>query len=226
MFRLILIVGIIGFVVTILFVVFNGVIKNDQTDVVTPQPESNFPDSQEITDFPHENEDDSHVQHFEATPAEYDVVELPTSGLVTSLVRSNPSSEFQNVLSEIYIDIFWKVECQLPDGSKENAVILTAKHSNEPEGGDIDLARYAIRNWEPQIAYDLGQTLFSENQANFNSVVLDFDNYGTDSRYTVFTSGSKEYEIHYGWVLNFPIFAPSHECLIAAINDTYAPHSH
>jgi hypothetical protein len=224
MFRLILISGIIGFISVILFVVFSGVIKNEQVDIVTPQPGTDFPDSQEITDI--HDDHNPEVEYFEATPSEYEVVELPASGLVTSLVRANPSNEFQNVLSEIYLDIFWKVQCQLPDGSVENAVILTAKHSNEPEGGDIDLARYAIRNWEPQVAYDMGQTLFSEAQANFDSVILDFDNYDTDSRYTVFNAGAKEYEIHYGWVLNFPIFAPSHECLTAAINDTYAPHAH
>jgi len=55
---------------------------------------------------------------------------------------------------------------------------------------------------------------------------LTFTNYDANSRFTTFTVDAVEYEIHYGWVLNFAMFASSQDCLVAAIDNLYAPHSH
>lgn len=223
MLRIILIIGIIGCIGVVAFVMLqeNNQVLPDNPD----QSDVQFPESQDIVEVPNTNEIPI-VQNFEPTSVDYQVKELPVNGLVTSIVSSDPSEEFSNVLSEIFIDVYWRVQCQLPNGSTEEAVILTAKPSVEEGGGDIDLARYAIRNWEPYVAKDLGDTLFPKISSSLDSTVLNFTNYDKESRFANFAINNKNYEVHYGWVLNFAIFSTSHNCLIAAINDTYAPQGH
>lgn len=224
MLRIILICGILGFIGVIAFMVITA--DTEVREDLMPQPEATFPESQDISEFPEEAQVAPVVREFELTPDDYVVNELPTSGLVTSLAAPDPSEAFSQVLSEIYIDIYWVLECKLSNGSTDRAVILTAQSSIEEGGGDIDMARYAIRNWESNIAKDIGATLFPESRSRFSDTSLDFTNYDRDSRFAQFTLGQNVYEIHYGWVLNFAIFATSHDCLVAAINDTYAPQGH
>jgi hypothetical protein len=225
MLKIILITGILGLIALIAFVLLGNVRESVPDSII--QPDTSFPDSQNITELPPEDtQDASVVQNFELSPPDYVIQQLPAPGLVTSVVAQDSSDAFDQVLREIFIDVYWILECQLPDGTSEKALILTAQPNTSGSGGEIDLARYAIRNWEPDIAKDIGMTLFPGSGSSLSNTSLTFSNYDNMSRFSTFAAGQNDLEIHYGWVLNFAIFATSHNCLVAAIEDTYAPQSH
>ena len=58
------------------------------------------------------------------------------------------------------------------------------------------------------------------------NVSLDFADVGNGQRAAQFLVNGETRSIYYGWVLNYVVFAASKNCLIAAINDTYAPQGH
>lgn len=224
--RIIIIVGII-FLLTVVTALFIGS-KNYSAieNPVPPESTSPFPDSQEVTTLPGETSKPPEVQHLELTPENYKVTEIPTSGLLTTVVAQNTSLSFDGVLSEVFLDVFWRMKCEQPDGKVDYALVMTAKPGID--SGTIDLARYAIRNWESNIAQDIGQSLFPNSSNNFRETVLEFSNYAPNpnSRFSTFLSGGAKYEIYYGWILNFAVFATSHNCQVAVVNDLYAPQAH
>ena len=226
MIRIILAAGILVLITLITVTIFVRSSSNSAQDVEPVETGVVFPDSTDVDVTPVVEPAPQEVIVYEEAPKEYQVKELPTSGIVTSLITNDPSPLFANVLSEVFLDVYWKLECELPDGSTERAVIMTAKPSVEEGGGDIDMARFAIRNWEPNIARDLGNTLFPSERRGFDTVNLEFTNYDRNSRFATFSLNQGNYEVHYGWVLNFAIFTTSHACLLAVIEDTYAPHGH
>lgn len=161
------------------------------------------------------------------SPEEYTITPKQTTGLVTSVVRSDYSPEFQVVADTLFIDKYWVRECAGPQGLVGNSVIMTARPDASLGLDQFLPTQMAIEEWESVLLDDMVTTVYSnlstQQVANTDYTFTSFD---LDSRFTSFTVNGADYEIHYGWVLNFVIFSPSHNCLVATINDLYAPHSH
>lgn len=226
LFRILLIFGIFALIIIVVTMFFSSSQSVPVSD--TPDEPMNFPQSQDITVIPDDEPDDKPVVTvFEDTPDDYQITDVSPGGLLTSVSKSNPSPEFQSLLSTVFIDVFWVKECVSPSGERTKALIVTAEPNADLGDEQFSATEQAIWDWESQIVPDIGSTLFpSLNQAQLDSVNTTFTSYNLESRFTSFTIGASEYQVHYGWVLNFAVFATSHNCLVATINDLYAPYSH
>jgi hypothetical protein len=143
------------------------------------------------------------------------------------VVRDNYSSEFQEVVDTLFVDKYWVRECVGPEGSAGNSVIITARPDASLGLDQFMPTQRAVEEWEAALVADMAPTIYPNLSAQeLSTLEYTFTSFDLDSRFTTFMVGGSEYEIHYGWVLNFVVFSPSHNCLVATINDLYAPQSH
>ena len=215
--------------ITILGVLFTIVLQSNtpgSTDQTIPVVEQTglFTDQGSNNSMPPASDDDLH-EH-EPAPDNYEVIDLPTELPLPEVVSANPSPQFDEVLSGLYLDLYWVEECRSPSGS-ERALILVAQPSLNPEGGDIEYVKEAVNKWEPYMLQDVGQVLYhKQSYLEYQDTLLEFSDYDYEHRFANFMIGDESFELHYGWVLNFLVLTSTPECLAAVIYDTYAPHAH
>lgn len=226
MIRILLVVVLTALLALILYALLSGPAR----DSADPQDGSSIlifpwqgPDRDDHGEDDHDHVD---VRVIEGPPEGYEVVDVPQVGSVTTLAQTSPSPQFDALVETLFADKFWVRECR-SNGFVEQVLILTAQP--DPTLGEAQFmpTERALEAWEAFMVQDIGQTLFpSLAQEVLDPVTLQFTSRSLDSRYAVFDVGSQSYQVHYGWVLNFVILTTSHNCLIATINDLYAPHSH
>jgi hypothetical protein len=211
--------------VTVWLIVGKGDVSEKNTNPI--YLENNEDNETLVSDKDSDHEEKHREEHeIEGMPIGYSVVDLPTSGLVNTVTNPNPSKEFERVLSDVHLDLYWVEECRSPTGP-ERALMFVAKPSLDPKGGDIEGVKILVKDWEPYMAQDIGGIVYGYKHESFKEVRLSFyDDDSGDSRKANFMIGNTQYELHYGWILNFLIMAPSKNCLTAVINNTYAPHAH
>jgi len=184
-----------------------------------------FPGGTQDQDFvPIEDRPIVTTRNFSRTEPGITMTTVSSPSLISDLVVGNPSEEFNNLVSELFLDVFWVEECSLAGETSARAVILTAQPNVQ---GELDDARNAVAAFEPSILYDLGTTLYP-NIADtvLKNVDVNFTKFDSFTRVASFDLGGSEAAVYHSWVLNFPVFATSHQCLVAAINDLYSPHAH
>ncbi len=225
--RTILIFGILIFLVSIWFLLTNSEIDDVQTpvdQVDSQQIGQDINNQQDYTPILNPSAREFEFREFAETPDGYAVERIPSSGLVNSVISSNPSNSFEQVLSELYLDTFLQFECVVPGRPSERALMVTTRPD---QNGNDTTARQAVLQWEPFMARDVGVALYPNLQdSDFNDTILDFSDVGNDQLAAQFTVNGSARSIYYGWVLNFVVFATSKNCLTTAINDIYAPQSH
>ena len=176
---------------------------------------------------PHTNEEIDKVTIFPELPLEYGLIDVPTTGFVNNLAVKDPSAQFTEVASSVYVDKYWINECQIKRLPVDRAFAMVAEPNPTLGLKQYQATEQAILNWESYVVRDVGKTLFPNLLlSEIKSIRTAFTVYDLDSRFTKFFIGSNEYEIHYGWILNYVIFATSHECLITSIEALYSPDAH
>jgi len=184
-----------------------------------------FPPSYDRQDFvPIEQLPIGATRTFPQTPPGLELKDISTRGLLTAETIGETSAAFSSLTSELFLDKYWVEECTSPGGVVDRAIILTAKPNPQ---GELSDARVAVQNFEPFVLNDLGTVLFPLiSESALQNKLIEFKKFDSYTRFAEFTLEDQKATLYYSWVLNFPIFATSPQCLTATINDTYAPHSH
>jgi len=164
-------------------------------------------------------------------PAESANNQLPKND-ITTILNDTISPTLQTVLNSIYRDNYYVFSCgaQTNDGQ---SIILTALYDGSIARDGYDKAYYAIKDWEKNVMVDFGHILFSLSPSE--TAPIDFawfvpykstnpHIWARDFHKAVIYIGDTKYEVHYGWTLNYVIFAPSQLCLESTMHALYHAH--
>ncbi|MFN3188496.1 MAG: hypothetical protein ACK42D_03085 [Candidatus Paceibacteria bacterium] len=157
--------------------------------------------------------------------------EEPYQDIITLLAR-NPSPAFERVVSSIYRDSYEVMSCGEEIGGGK-ALLMTALYDGSIARGGYDKAYQEIRSWDKNAVAEIGHIIFP-SLARQTSVIdfVWFEPYVSTNQHidprdfykALFYVGETPYEIHYGWTLNYVIFAPSQACLEGAMMELYHVH--
>jgi len=176
------------------------------------------------------NEPDSYVDRSFLLP---DVVDtsLPMQD-ITTLLLSEPSPALNRVINSIYRDSYEVMTCKDEIGGGK-ALLMTALFDGSIARDGYDKAFQDIKNWESNAVAEIGHIVFpslARQTASINFVW--FEPYQSTNQHILardfhkadFYVEEQPYEMHYGWTLNYVIFAPSQACLEGAMMELYHVH--
>ena len=199
----IILISTIGILVIATFlIVFTYVIDTDEFDAYVYDDEMSLPIYEDIEVVTFDNVDRS--QSFEERLSE------------------TPRASFQEVLDNVYLNSYSIYSCESPE--LENVLVLTARSSQDGVENHYRDAVTAIMNWEEYIFEDIGQFIFPDLRPQDQVGLLNFSGVPNTGqrRATVFIAG-EERTIHYGWRLNYVLFASTEACLSRVKNAVYNP---
>lgn len=163
--------------------------------------------------------------------------EVSTSPNVTpdirNILKEKISPALNKVVNSMYIDNYHVFECDENSGGGQ-VMILTAKYDGSIARGGYDGAYQNIKAWESNAVADIGHILFPSLSLQTAAVnFVWFEPYEVNNSHITaardfhkaqFYIGDQSYEMHYGWILNYVVFAPSQDCLVATMFALYHDH--
>lgn len=151
---------------------------------------------------------------------------------ITTILRSDTSPALDTVINNIYRDNYYVLECS-NESVDSNAIIMTALYDGSVAKEGYEKAYQSIKNWEKNAVAELGHVIYpslSRQTARvdfvwFEPYVVNNEHIiAKDFHKTLFYIDDRAYEMHYGWTLNYVIFAPSQNCLEEVMVSMYHVH--
>ncbi len=152
---------------------------------------------------------------------------------ITTILKQNISPALDAVIKSIYRDNYYILTCSDEIGGGQ-ALMVTAKYDGSISRDGYEKAYQTVKGWEKNAVAEIGHIVFPElaqQTASINFVW--FEPYtvnnphitaSRDFHKALFYIGENPYEMHYGWILNYVIFAPSQKCLEATMEALYSDH--
>lgn len=157
--------------------------------------------------------------------------ELPSD--ITTILKDDVSPALKKVVNSIYRDNYYVFACN-DKNTDSNVLIMTALYDGSVARDGYEGAYQAIKDWEKSAVAEIGHIIFpSFNQTALEAVnFVWFEPYVSNNEHIIahdfykalFYLGETSHEMHYGWTLNYVIFAPSQECLEGAMTALYQAH--
>lgn len=151
---------------------------------------------------------------------------------ITTLLTSDPSTDFKGVIDSIYRDSYEVLTCTDEIGGGQ-ALLMTALYDGSIARDGYDKAYQSIKSWEENAVAEIGHIVFPSLARLTRAVnFVFFEPYISTNQHikprdfhkAVFYIADTPYEMHYGWTLNYVIFAPSQACLEGAMMEIYHVH--
>lgn len=152
---------------------------------------------------------------------------------IRNILGNNISPSLDKLVSSIYTDNYHIFECNEEIGGGQ-VMILIAKYDGSMARSGYDKAYQAVKNWEKNAVAEIGNIIFPSLEGQTAGVNFAwFEPYDVNNPHitasrdfhkALFYIGETSYEMHYGWILNYIIFAPSQECLEATMIALYHDH--
>lgn len=231
LFRILLIIGIIGLSVVVVMFLIAGFRVNQSAEPTTPNYDQvGGGDGQQGTTFvPPAPQDVDIISIDFETVLEVDVTREVSFSNLDELVR-NPSPVFPTITSEYWTDTkgYIIMTCEY-EGKTDKALMMTARYITEPATLEDSFApaRDALDDWGPYILRDVGTLVFPTVRGVEGSTPSPFMRVSnSDIKQASFDVNGEEFDIFSGWVLNYLFLSSSALCLEAAKTEIYAPHTH
>jgi hypothetical protein len=204
--KIILILFIVGALISLFYLVF----KNVDDDEIIP------------------------VSSIDFSSLHPDVVVIGTGTPdIVTLLNEPISPALRSVVNVMYRDNYHVFTCK-SDLSEGQILILTAQYDGSIARDGYDGAYQKIKDWEKNAVAEIGHIIFPSLATQTTAInFVWFEPYtinnphisaSRDFHKALFYIGDYPYEMHYGWILNYLIFAPSQACLEDIMMGLY--HSH